>query len=129
MIKLVSDKSKTNLLVKTVIRWGILKLRRFPRNSCSKKFAKFRINVSSGVYLQKSFKSQVFNFTKDRIRLVVPLGILKIFRAAILLTPAANYFYYYVISWSFLLIERVSSLYLFQWRHCRMTSDRLRNSI
>ena len=53
--------------------------KQFPRNSCSKVFARFRINVITGVHLQKSCRSQVFNFSKDRLCLVVPLGILKFF--------------------------------------------------
>ena len=39
----------------------------------------FQINVSSGVHLQKSCRNQVFNLSKARLHLVVPLGILKIF--------------------------------------------------
>ena len=85
--------------------------------------------VSGGVHLQKSCKSQVFNFTNNRLPLVVPLGILKIFRVAISLTPAANFFHFYVIPRSFLVDTRVFSLHLFRWRHCEMTSDRLFNNI
>ena len=40
---------------------------------------------------------EVFNFTRDRLRLLVPLGIWKIFRTDICCTPAAAYFYYYVM--------------------------------
>ena len=40
---------------------------------------------------------EVFNFPKNRLRLLVPLGILKIFRTDISCAPAANYFYCYVI--------------------------------
>ena len=59
VIRMISKKSKTNLLVKTVIPCEILKQKRFPRNSCSKGSARFRINASGGVPLQKSCKSQV----------------------------------------------------------------------
>ena len=40
---------------------------------------------------------EVFNFPKNRLHLLVPLGILKIFRTDISCAPAASYFYYYVI--------------------------------
>ena len=59
---------------------------------------------------------EVFNFTKDRLRLLVPAEIWKIFRTDIPFTPAASYFYYYVMPRSFLLDMRVFSLYLFRWR-------------
>ena len=71
----------------------------------------------------------VFNFTKDRLRLLVPLGIWKIFTTHISCTPAASYFYYYVMPWSFLLDARALSLYLFRWRHWEITSERLFNNI
>ena len=44
----------------------IFNQKRFPRNSCSKGFAKFRKNVSGGVHLQKSCRGQIFKFTEDR---------------------------------------------------------------
>ena len=62
---------------------------------------------------------EVFNFAKDRLRFLVPLGIWRIFRTDISCAPAATYFYYYVIPRSFLLNTRVFSLYLFWWRHWR----------
>ena len=65
---------------------------------------------------------EVFNFTKDRLHLLVPLGIWKIFRTDISCTPAASYFYYYVMPRSFLLDIRVFSLYLFRWRHWEISS-------
>ena len=49
---------------------------------------------------------EVFNFTKDRLRLLVPHGILEIFTTYISCTPAASYFYYYVMPQSFLLDTR-----------------------
>ena len=58
---------------------------------------------------------EVLNFNKDRLCLLVPLGIWKIFRTGISCTPAASYFYYYVMPRSFLLDTRVFSLYLFRW--------------
>ena len=69
-------------MVKTVIPCKILKQKHFPINSCSQGFVRFQINVSVGVHLQKSSKSQ--NFNKGRLSFVVPLGILKIFRTTIL---------------------------------------------
>ena len=107
----------------------MLKQNMFSRISCSNDFARFQINVSSGVHLQKSSKNQDFNFTKSRIHFVVPLVILKIFRTALSWTPAANYFHYYVMLRSFLLVTRASNLYLFHWRHCKMTSNCLLNNI
>ena len=89
-IRLVSQKSKTNRLVKAVLPYQIIKQKFSPRNSCSKGFARFQINVNGGVHLQKSLKNQVLSFTKDRLRFVVPIGILKIF-------GTANYFHYYVM--------------------------------
>ena len=41
---------------------------------------------------------EVFNFTKDRLCLLVLLGIWKIFTTYISCTPAASYFYYYVMT-------------------------------
>ena len=72
---------------------------------------------------------EVFNFTKDRLRLLVPHGIWEIFTTYISCTHAASYFYYYVISRSFLLDTRAFSLYLFRCRHWELTSGRLFNSI
>ena len=68
---------------------------------------------------------EVFNFTKDRVRLLVPQGIWEIFTTYISCTPAANYFYYCVMPRSFLLDTRVFSLYLYRWRHWEITSKRL----
>ena len=53
---------------------------------------------------------EVFNFTKDRFRLLVPPVIWKIFVVYISCTPAASYFYYYVMPQSFLLDTGVFSL-------------------
>ena len=72
---------------------------------------------------------EAFNFTKDRLCLSVPLRILKIFTAYISCTPAASYFFHYVIPWSFLLDTIVFSLYLFRWRYWEIISDRLINNI
>ena len=96
MIRLVSQKSKTYHICKNS---EMFKQKRFL--SCSKGFARFGINVSGEVHLQKSCRSQVFNFTKDRLHRVVPLGIWKIFRTAILWRSAVSYFHYYVMSQSF----------------------------
>ena len=73
-MRLMEQKSQTNLLIEKVIRCQILKQKRLPRNSCSKGFAGFRTNVSEGVHIQKSYKIQVFNFnfTKDRLHHVLP---------------------------------------------------------
>ena len=46
---------------------------------------------------------EVFNFTNDRLRLLVPHGIWEIFTTYISCTPAASYFYYYVMPRSLLL--------------------------
>ena len=46
---------------------------------------------------------EVFNFTKDRLRLLVPHGISEIFTTYFSCTPAVGYFYYYVMPRSFLL--------------------------
>ena len=46
---------------------------------------------------------EVFNFTKDRLRLLVPLGIWKIFTTYNSCTPAAGYFNYCVMPPSLLL--------------------------
>ena len=113
----------------TVMPRVILKENSFPRNGCSKGFTRFQINVSGGIHFQESCNSQVFNITIGRLRLAVPLEILKSFRAAISWKPAANYFHYYVIPWSFLLVTRVFNLPLFQWRHCEITFDNLFNNI
>ena len=91
----------------------IFKQRSFPRCSFSKAFSEFRINVSGGDHLQKICRSQVFKFTKDWIRLLVSLRILKIFRTAISWTPAASYFHYYVMPGSCLLHTRVFNCYIY----------------
>ena len=49
--RLVSEKSKTNLLVKTMIPCEILKQKCFLRNSCFNGFARFQINVSGGEFI------------------------------------------------------------------------------
>ena len=72
---------------------------------------------------------EVLNFAKDRLHLVVLLGIWKIFRTDISCTPAASYFHYYVMSWSFLLDTSVFNLYLFRWRHWENTSEHLFSDI
>ena len=72
---------------------------------------------------------EIFNFTKDILRLLVPLGIWKIFTTYISYTLAASYFYYYVMPRCFLLDTRVLSLYLFRWRHWEIISVRLFNDI
>ena len=58
VIRLVSQKSKANLLVKTMILCEILKQKRFPRKRCSKGSARLRKNVSDGFRLQKSSKTR-----------------------------------------------------------------------
>ena len=50
---------------------------------------------------------EAFNFTKDRLRLLVPQGIWTIFTTYISFTPVASYFQYYVMPWAFLLDKRV----------------------
>ena len=50
---------------------------------------------------------EVFNFTKDRLRLLILHGIWEIFTTYISSTPAAIYFCYYVMPRSFLLDIRV----------------------
>ena len=85
--------------------------------------------MSGGVHLQKNCRSQVFRFTKDRPHLEVLLVILKIFRTAISLAPAASYCHYYVMPWPFLLITRVFNFYLFPWQQSEMTFDCLFNNI
>ena len=71
---------------------------------------------------------EVFNFTKDRLHLLVPHGIWGIFTTYISCTPAANYFHYYAMPWCFLLDTRVFSLYLFRWRHWEISSELLFNN-
>ena len=73
----------------------------------------------------ESCKSQVFNFTKNRLRLVVPHGNFENLQNSHFWTPAANYFHHYVMPWSFLLVTRVT----FRWRHWEMASDCLFNNI
>ena len=53
---------------------------------------------------------------------LVSLRILKIFRTAILWTPVASYFHYYVMQ-QFFINQKCFYLYLFQWRHWEKTSD------
>ena len=53
---------------------------------------------------------EVFNFTKDRLRLLVPHGIWEIFTTYISCTPATSYFYYYLMPRCFLLDTSVFSL-------------------
>ena len=77
----------------------ILKQKRFLNRFC-------KVNVSDGVHLQKNFRSQVFNFTKNILNLVVPPAIWEIFRIAFLWMSAANYCHYYVI-WHGLFYTRV----------------------
>ena len=72
---------------------------------------------------------EVFNFTNDRLRLLVPQEIWKIFTTYISCTPTASYFYCCVMPRSFLLDTRVFTLYLFWWRHWEITSERLFNNI
>ena len=72
---------------------------------------------------------EVFNFTKDIVRLVVPTGTWKIFKRDISCTPTASYFHYYVMPQHFLLHARVFNLYLFRWQHWKITSERLFNNI
>ena len=70
---------------------------------------------------------KVFNFTQDRLHLIVPLGIWRIFTVYISCTPAASYLY--IMWWPslFLLDTRVFSFILFRWRHWVITSERLFN--
>ena len=72
---------------------------------------------------------EVFNFTKDRLRLLAPPGIWKIWTADISCTPAGSYFCYYVMIRSFLLDTRVFSLHLFRWQHWEIASQRVFNNI
>ena len=104
VMRLVPQKSKNNLLLKTVIPSEILNQKCLPRNSCSKAFARFHVIVSGGVHLPKSCKNEVINFTENRLRLVVPLGILKIFKTAYSRKLTAKYFHYYTMP-PFLLIS------------------------
>ena len=64
-----------------------------------------------------------FNFTKDRLHLLVPLGIWKNLHSIYFLYPCRKLLVYYVMTRSFLLDTRVFSLYLFQWRHWEITSE------
>ena len=101
-IRLVSQKSKTNHTTENMIFCETFKQQSFPRNSCSKEFAKFWINFDGRVHLQKT--GEVFNFIKDRLCLLVPVGIGKIFRKDIFCTPAASYFHCHVILHNTLII-------------------------
>ena len=89
-------------------------------------FYKIPNEISGGVHLLKTCRSQVFKLTKDRLHLPVPLRILKIFRKVVSWTPVASYFHYYVMLWS-LLVKGVFNLDLFRWQHWQMTSDCLFN--
>ena len=51
--------NKINLLVKTVLPYKILKQKRFPRNSYSKGFTRFEVNVSGAFCLQRSCRHQL----------------------------------------------------------------------
>ena len=102
----------------------------FHRNRCSKGFARFRINVSGGVHLQKSCRKPVFNLTEDRLHLIVPLEILKIFRTTISWTPAATYFHHHVMPRSFLLVNFDMYLFLLNvLRTCACYKKRHRSNI
>ena len=57
---------------------------------------------------------EFFNFTKDRRRLLVPLGIWKILTIYFLYT--CNQLLHHVMPRSFLLDTRVFSLYLYRWQ-------------
>ena len=101
--KPIHRKKKSIILVKAVIPCQLFKQKHFYGNGFSKDFARFWIDISGGVHLQKSCN---FNFTKDRPHLVVSPGFLKIFRTTILWTPEASYFDYYITTRSFLLAKR-----------------------
>ena len=97
--------------------------------SCETFKQKHSLEIMSAVEFIFRKAGEVSNFTKDRLRILIPLGIWKIFRTDISCTPAASYFYYYVMPRSFLLDRRVFSLYLFRWRHWEISSQRLFNKI
>ena len=71
---------------------------------------------------------KVLNFTKDRMHLIVPLSIWKIFTAYISSIPAPSYLY--IMWWPvFLLDRRVFSSYLLRWWHWEITSKRFFDNI
>ena len=71
---------------------------------------------------------KVLNFTKDRMHLIVPLSIWKIFAAYISSIPAPTYLY--IMWWPvFLLDTRVFSSYLLRWWHWEITSKRFFDNI
>ena len=90
---------------------------------------KYLLSVRLVSQESKCKTGEVFNFTKDRLCHLVPHRIWEIFATYISCTPAASYFYYYVMPQSFLLATRVFSLYLFQWQHWEITSEHLFNNI
>ena len=98
VIRLISQKSKTNYISKNVISRKTLKQNRFTRKGCCENSELMSVLV---FIFRKA--GEVFNFTKDRLRLVVSLAIWKFFRTDISCTPSASYFLYYVIPRSFLL--------------------------
>ena len=94
---------------------------------------------------------KVFNFTEDRLHLLVPLGIWENLHSIFFMYTCNKILVYYVLTRSFLLdasvfsdcnwtrtqnhlvLKRtkasVFSLYLFRWRHWEIISDRLLNNI
>ena len=72
---------------------------------------------------------KVFNFTKDRLHLLVPLGIWENLHSIFFMYTCNKILVYYVLTRSFLLDASVFSLYLFRWRHWEIISDRLLNNI
>ena len=71
---------------------------------------------------------KVLKFTKDRMHLIVPLSIWKIFAAYISSIPAPTYLY--IMWWPvFLLDTRVFSSYLLRWWHWEITSKRFFDNI
>ena len=71
---------------------------------------------------------KVLNFTKDRMHLIVPLSIWKIFTAYISSIPAPSYLY--ILWWPvFLLGTRVFSSYLLRWWHWEIASKRFFDNI
>ena len=94
---IVLTENQNQFISKAVLPYQTAKQKHFHRNTCSKVFTRFQINVSSGNLLQKSCKNQVSSFSKDKRRVVVPLETLKVFRTATLWASTANYFHFYVI--------------------------------
>ena len=82
------------------------KQKRFTRNICLKGFTKFQINDRVVEFIFKK-AADVSSSTLSKIDcLVVSLvDIWRVFRIAILWTPAAKYFHYYVMPRSFLLVS------------------------